>query len=629
MASTGTSPALPAQLPFTPGQGDLPVVSVLYSTDDASDTDPLWIDATAYVRSFSVSRGRESERAEIDAGTATIVLDNRTGVFSSPVVPTILPGIRPLNRWWIREQFTGETRSIFLGYAEAYDQTWSGGVDAVATVSCVDEFKVLALDRLPTMSPPRDTYNDLIRFDEPANFWDFGTNNPLVGDPGPNWVVPAGGGFGLLGTGAVIGDPDGGVFFDVSGDLIETTNEAFDTQSSNEMTCEFWFKMDAVPGSNQPWFEGRANAANTHRNFGFYLMTTGTIQFYAKNTAATVYSATSAVLSTGTWYHVAGVVSGSATTIYVNGVQSGTAGSFTGTLLTDADDVSATLTPLIKSAAGVSVDMDELAFYSARALSADRLLEHYQAGRERGFQQQLSGPRITAILDSADNTAPRAYYDAGGLNPNAGLREISPTFMHGQSPLEECRRTVYGENYDAMFFIAADGTITFLAGDHRTYSGYSTVQATFDDDGTDLPYQDLDMDYSEAFLFNDITATREGGVTQHVSDTTSIARFFKRSLSLTDLPIVTDGEADPIAFALLNKYSAPMTRVLSLTVDTSTTAVTEAVMRLELGKRIRVLRTPPGGGTRIDQSVWIQKIDVDANPRQALADQAWRLTALA
>ena len=42
----------------------------------------------------------------VDAGTATIVLDNRTRVFD----PAHNTAIRPFNRWWIREQFTGETQ---------------------------------------------------------------------------------------------------------------------------------------------------------------------------------------------------------------------------------------------------------------------------------------------------------------------------------------------------------------------------------------------------------------------------------------------------------------------------------------------------------------------------------------
>ncbi len=181
MATTGTSPALPAQLPFTPGQGPYPVAWVLYTTDDASDTDPLWVDATRKVRSFTVSRGRSNEQGEVDAGTATIVLDNRARLFD----PVFSTGVRPMNRWRILEQFTGETQSVFIGYAESYDQTWTQPFDAVATVNCTDEFKILALDGLPTTSPPRQSYAELISYDAPDGHWE------LDDDPESLIAVPA------------------------------------------------------------------------------------------------------------------------------------------------------------------------------------------------------------------------------------------------------------------------------------------------------------------------------------------------------------------------------------------------------------------------------------------------------
>ena len=130
------------------------------------------MNATDYLRGFQTSRGRATELARVDAGTATITLDNRTRLFD----PAATSGIRPMNRWRILEQFSGEP-DVFNGYAESYTQVWPDKlVDAVTVVSCVDEFKVLALDRLPTMNPPRDTYADLVAFDKPYGYWRFGAN---------------------------------------------------------------------------------------------------------------------------------------------------------------------------------------------------------------------------------------------------------------------------------------------------------------------------------------------------------------------------------------------------------------------------------------------------------------------
>ena len=155
------------------GQGNHPELWALYSTDDATDTDPTWVDATTYVRSFSVSRGRESELQQIEAGTATITLDNGARTFD----PAVNTGIRPLNRWWIREQFSGETQSLFYGFAERYDQTTDrSDFDTIARVDCVDVFKLLNLDALPTTDPPRASYAELVASDNPAGYYPF--NDP-------------------------------------------------------------------------------------------------------------------------------------------------------------------------------------------------------------------------------------------------------------------------------------------------------------------------------------------------------------------------------------------------------------------------------------------------------------------
>ena len=590
------------------GQGGLPEAWILYSTDEASDTDPLWQDATAKVRSFSVSRGRESELAEINAGTATVVLDNRTRTFD----PVAVPAIRPMNRWWIREQFTGETQSIFLGYAESYDQTWSKGgtTDAVATVSCVDEFKVLALDRLPVTDPPRDTYADVVASDEPASYWrmddDAGTLQAVavVGEPLTSNAA-------ITSTASLV-TGDLGAAISLAPTVFLTspvvdTNSMFDISDLDSFTFETWFQTsDATPAALDNIAAGPASGGTVMWRVD--LNTTGTVRAQIRQGGITYTATSTQALADSTTYHLAVTVVGANVLIYINGVQAASAAR-AGTF--GAVDAAATM--IVRNSAGsATMTFDEMAFWR-RGLSADRIAAHYQAGADRGFPEQTSRQRIDAVLDSVDNTAPRAYYDAGGSYAYM-LTDVVPTFMHGQAPLDECRRALDAENLDAMFFVANDGTLTLLARNHRDYSGYSTVQATFDDDGTDLPYQDLVMDYSEAFLFNDINVTREGGLTQHNQDLTSISRYYKRTLSLTGLPILTDGEADIISFALLNKYSVPFTRITSLTLYTSTAAVTEAVFRLELGERIRVFRTAPGGGTRIDQSVWIQKIDVDASP---------------
>lgn len=82
-----------------PGQGALPIPAVWYSTDDASTATPTWTPVNqTKVRSFGISRGRASELSRVDAGTATIAVDDTDRAFD-PLHNSL---IRPMNQWWLQ-----------------------------------------------------------------------------------------------------------------------------------------------------------------------------------------------------------------------------------------------------------------------------------------------------------------------------------------------------------------------------------------------------------------------------------------------------------------------------------------------------------------------------------------------
>jgi len=605
MATVGTKLTIPFTVGASQivGQGNNPELWCLYTTDDATDTDPTWTDATSDVRSFSVDRGRADERGEVDAGSATITLDTRDRQFD----PTVNAAIRPMNRWWLREQFTGETQDLFVGYAESYEQQWPAMVnDAVAVVNCADEFKVLALNALPVMSPPRDTYEDRIMFDTPQSYWRMNYDGaaglwqpPVVGHeltgilgapPASTDSAIAGDVFEStgalrLGPGAALGGVDGDVSGDVSG--------------LNEFAVELWFRTNNTSPAGGDTVVQLPVASGT---LPFLNLTGGTLEFKATNSVPTTFTVTSGAISANTWYHVVATIQGGFLRLYLNGSQVAStawSGSFV------AGTPTSTRFILGEFASTATMDFDEVAFYR-NGLTATTIAQHYQAGTSRGFRQQASGSRINAVLDSITSAAPRSI--------QAGTRTVQAVFTNGQSPLEEMRRAQNADSVDAVLFTARNGTITFLADGHRSSSPYNTVQATFDDDGTDLSYHDLSLDYSESFLTNEWNVTRTGGTLQTASDSTSIAKYLKRSQSLTDVPVIQDSDASAIASAMLAKYKDPLTRVTSITLSTAIPAVAEAAFRRDIGDRIEVFRTPPGGGSRIDQVLFIQKIQISGDP---------------
>lgn len=603
-----------------------PTWDIAYTTDDASDSTPSWTTvANSNVRSVTVSRGREDELGRVEAGTATLVLNNRTNLFN----PQIVTGLRPMNRWRLRATYNAVTYDVFLGYAESYEQQWPAtGEDAVTVVRLVDEFKVLALDRLPAMQPPTaQTYADVVKFAEPQGYWrlqetaasgdvifkpevgsvnmTYDTNvgrtaTPIVGDYEAE--VIAGTAYGARNTtyrfitiegedGATPGLPVGG---------------PGDAGGMSQMSFELWFKSsETTPAANRTIAYGPLSGGNPQ--WGLYHDTSGSVRAFVY-TPTLSQTAVATSLTANTWYHLAITYDNSFVRLYVNGVQDA-ANAATGQF--GAMDAGAYLQIGHAGGPGGLRYFDELAYYRY-SLTSNTLPTHYEAGVNRGFPAQDPGARITAVLAASTSVAASSI--------RAGSRQMIPVFMTGQAPLTELRKAEAADSVDSMLYIAANGTVTFLDDGHRSSSPWNTVQATFDDDGTDLPYRECSVDYSETFLYNTINVTRTGGITSTSTDATSVSRYRERPLPLTDLPITTDSDQSAIATALLAKYKDPMTRVTSITVDLKTAALIAATLDLELADRIRILRTPVGGGTRIDQTSFVQSIQLTASP-----DRPWQL----
>ena len=616
-----------------PGQGSIPLIRCYVATTDPSLPVPSWTDASGRLRAYSVTRGRSSELDEFDAGTATAVLDNRDRAFD----PVINSAVRPMNQVWLYEEWSGERQDLFHGYVESWQQNWdpSGIVDATATLQAVDEFKILSLGALPATDPARASYNDLIQYDSPASYWrwqdrhlartvsieigrmseDPDTKQPVF--TSGYWYTDeisvtdwSGNAFTILNESPIVGDfsaTGGGALRLGSGAVLtalsNSSGEAFGGQF---LTVEFWFRKSGNPGTNQTIMTG-PQAAGLGAGAPIWsgaLNTTGQMAFdYLDGNIVRHGVTTSSSLLDNVWYHVVFQIdSQNATYVYLNGVLDNTGGFGPG--YTIWGSLQGPMT--IIGATGVtSTDFAEIAVYSkVLLLSSARIAAHYVAGTQRGYPAQAAGRRIGAILDGIQSHAPRTL--------QAG-RTILQSYQVGQSPLDEMRRARDGDNGDAALFVSRDRRIVYLANDHRSSAPYNAVAATFDDDGTNLPYWDASLDFSESFLFNDWAVTGLSGVTQTASDATSQSRYFKRSRSLTGL-LVDDSTAASIASAQLAKYKDPFTRFVSIKPNMADPETARVVFQRDLMDRIEVFRTPPGGGTRIDQVLFIQRITMQGTP---------------
>lgn len=108
-----------------------------------------WTDISAYVRSFSVSIGKNRATETFKAGTASLVLDNSSGNFdpenlSGTYVTNGETNLVPMVPIRISGTWGGTTYWRWQGFIDEWVCQYPGFYDAVTTVRATDAFKVLA-----------------------------------------------------------------------------------------------------------------------------------------------------------------------------------------------------------------------------------------------------------------------------------------------------------------------------------------------------------------------------------------------------------------------------------------------------------------------------------------------------
>jgi hypothetical protein len=163
------------------------------------------------------------------------------------------------------------------------------------------------------------------------------------------------------------------------------------------------------------------------------------------------------------------------------------------------------------------------------------------------------------------------------------------------------------------FFIKHDGTATYYSRGRLSQIASGTAYE-FSDDGTDIAYQDIDINFDETELANQVTLTRLSGQPQTVSDATSIDNYFLRSYQRSGLMMETNSIALTRAGQILNYRKNPRLRVDSLTLDMSSDSTrVEPGLALEIGQPIIVNKTM-AGSTSITLRVTVQGHESDITP---------------
>lgn len=147
------------------------------------------------------------------------------------------------------------------------------------------------------------------------------------------------------------------------------------------------------------------------------------------------------------------------------------------------------------------------------------------------------------------------------------------------------------QSENGVLFADSDGYVQFYS---RNYQFTNiTPQWTLGESST--PYQpDIAYDFDPTLVYNDITVSRQDGVSVEVTNTTSMQQYGNRGLSITSY-VQSDGEVIDAANYYSGRYAQPLTRLNTLTVEAASTPATAPrwpqVLGMDISDRISVTRT--------------------------------------
>ena len=206
--------------------------------------------------------------------------------------------------------------------------------------------------------------------------------------------------------------------------------------------------------------------------------------------------------------------------------------------------------------------------------------------------QELSSLRVSRILNAIGFPSALRSIDTG--TKQVITQGLTTNVLTG---LRECETAENGQ-----FFIDREGKATFRNRAYKfTNTKSTTVQATFDNSGSNLQYTDVQLGFDDNEVINNYSWTRSGGTTQFIADSDSIQRFTPINSSETTIN-VNDADVAGIIQQKLSETAIPIIRIDSLTINPrQNTSIWEHALGRDLGDRIKVNITNPDGSTFSDE----------------------------
>ena len=562
------------------------------------------------VRNVEWQRGKNDDYGRYEAGTATIVLDNRdrwleADFDDSPWYPNVKPS-RPIR---IRARWDPDADPVFTGSIESIPPSWEpSGSEASVTITAVDDLGGLAARRAPT-----SVWAATVAAGSPLSWWRFGetygtTAYDSAGDSDATWE---GGATYNAREALVAGEPDGAIEFTGTTAAVVAADGG---PSTTEYTIEAWLNIAPVDGgahtddgSDTIYAQefpdgGSITLAVQHRSS---TETPGGLQFFDSDGlfAFSAVQSTVRVDDSRTHHVVARRDAAGEMTVWVDGVDV--------TTTYGGNPTVATSTPAagrVELGRGPSTPvgwdaiigtLDEIVVYEA-SLDDATIGEHYAAGSDP-WAGDTTGERVERLLTLAGFTSADWNVDPGRSTMRAtALNDSLLALVQAAEDAEG------GE-----FYFTAGGTPRFRDRDAAYDDPRSSrVQVVFGDrwDTLDeVAYLSVDPAFGVDQVVNTVTASNGAGVTVSWVDDDSVDEYGEHA---ADLSIPIDGGRSDLlerASWLVASKSVPRLRLRSVTIAPAFDAARlwPLALGLDIGDRVAFRKHPPGGGDPVDVDMMV------------------------
>jgi len=539
-------------------------------------TSVSWQAVTSYVRAINVDRGRSSEFSTYGPGTCTLTVDNRDRRFDPEHTSGPFYGdLNPMVPMRVTTSYGGTDYTLFYGFVTgwptAYNQSNS---DAVSTIVAIDANRLLANTVITV-----EHYRDAVVAEGPLVYYPMQEKDtqsvPFVQPGGASLTYTWNNGNSAVDIGYPADTPI----------ALKGLFNVADVSSYDWRTVMFWCDLEDqiyFDAAQQNGFVSsllviRPGDANTTIDLSYFKTL-----FDQREVSAT----SNLGLSTG-WHFVVFTFDTSANTyeLFIDNVSRMSGSVPSGGYSTVFDRF------VIRDNASKAIS--HLATFAGAASSLD-IAGLWTLGSE-GYADELSSARLTRVLD--DISWPSVWRDI-----ETGVQTVG-SYKTGDVSARDYLEQVENAEQGAVF-VSRDGDVVLKS---RTTADASTPVALFDDDGTDFPFGNVQVDANTVDAIRNSVEVRYATDTVTVEDASSVAAYGRAQQSV-DARLINDGSvAESIGDTLLARTKDPRTRVRRLDVNVrADTSMVPTVAALELADDVTVSFTPTGVGDELWRAVRVQ-----------------------